>query len=496
MPSEISSPPSPLLPTRLEELDDNAPQLPARTAEMLEEVNPEQKTNKNTSPTIASALMSTIGKTKARLWRRSKHSSSPERSSTCTSPSHSITSPTRRIPSDSLPPIPLSFQEISSVPTDRSPRAEFVNMKTRPLPIEPFASEESYLSDDDHEYEMFDFEHQAKASHSSFDSGVVHSVRHTKEQWQLNPPTSKNVYPSSKFDPTKSLPASSSIKKSRTFNGNDKKVRPNLSKAPIKFSKEAWPMYVDGYVNTDHPPRGYEEPESQSIQDRQLPPIPFAQGNQKPSADNFEYDYPFMNTLPLSGKMSLPSRKMGEAKSRMPIPPRFPPSQDHPPVAMDNDEDADDYIHMQVQHDPDIYINSETIEQLQNQFSTKTNNPPSGQFSHDDMYMNLPGPSPVTTPISTLPRRTRATTSMQVTPIEEHPPLPATVEEETMYINVDREAEDELDYINVTESLPASLLKHAGGLTPPPPLPNKQPVNTPIISLPPRNIKRFIKNSE
>ncbi len=490
---------TPPLPSRSKEpLDDeNAPLLPVRTQDMFVEVGTNQNITKSPESTsIVSPIISSIGKAAKSLFKRG---SSSENSP---SPSHT-TSPTRRAPSDFLPPIPSDARGLSPEPTAGTPRNNFVVMKNRPLPAEPFVCDENQNADiDEHDYELFDVEHALKTAafmntRLLLDSNTISSVRRNKEQWPLSPPNFRQAPPPSKVDVTQSPNASSSLKKSRTFNGNDR-VHPSRQ-TPLTVPPGVWPMYVDGYVNTEYPPPGYKDPDSPSpsVRGRQLPPTPFekatpsfekATPSSRKTSDSLEYDYPFMNTftLPLRrGKLAKqnPIPILGQVNTHVPIPPRFPPSTD-PSVSRGNNEDADDYIHMQDQFGTrdDTYINNDAIE-IQAQFLPKTEEFPSAQITKDDMYMNVPGrtvsPPPDTPPFE-LSGRTRAATCVGTIPLDP--------EEDGFYVNVSREADYELDYINVVESLPASLLKHHRA----PPIPSKQPVNTPVIFLPPRNIKRRI----
>ncbi len=546
-PMEEDAPQLPPLPPRpMDLLDDEAPQLPPRTEEMMviEEDNKSKpkgpkknytnvdittdRADSNITSPIGAGILKNI---RFRLNRKEKSPSTD--SEPLTSPAHK-TSPSRKPLLGPLPPPPPSSRELPPIPT--TPQAQFVVMKNRPLPQEPFPKADNYDDDEGHDYEIFDFNDDMQPvlvkPQLSLDAGVVHSTRGNKEQWSIPAP------PNQRIDVTQSLninTTSSLIKKSKTFNGNDRQ-RTTATSKQFNVPKGVWPMYVDGYVNTEHPPSGFEVQQSLSaaIQSRHLPPTPFEQlsGTDQTSKtkETLDYDYPFCRTLPLRGKSGTSWGPLSPAiGSQIPVPPRFP--RPHTTQDPGDDEDADDYIHMQTQFGniEGSYVNSESLEKVLAQIQPEniTAENPLSQYSRDDMYMNLPGDShSMSLPLmqhgastvkkgpSVLPKRTRAASNVGPTPLvgEQRPSWPSNLEppaEESvleedgqLYVNVNDslplsenvfEGDGEL-YVNVNDSLPQSLFQQIGrGLVSPPR--SKQPVNTPTISLPPRNIKRATKDN-
>ncbi len=543
----IVSPPPPLPPRPMEVLDnDGAPQLPPRTEEMMvieEDVRSKPKgrkrnyTNVVAVTTDAADSNTTSPNILKRILGRKRKEKSPSTDSEplVTSPTHIISPSRKTMP---LPPPPS--RELPPIPT--TPQAQFMVMKNRPLPQEPlFPKADDYDDDESHEYEMFDFNDERRPIHVkprlSLDSSAVNSTKGNKEQWSIQP--KPRDPPNQRVDVTQSLNIAS-IKKSKTFNGND---RSRMAAAPKRFNdpQRVWPMYVDGYVNTDHPPSGFVVPQSPSasIQSRQLPLTPFEQlaGTDQASEtqETLDYDYPFFRTLPLPGKKKpswgTPIPTMGSVVpmptmgSQIPVPPRFPPTRTQDP----DDEDADDYIHMQNQYGSNdgSYVNSDSLDQILAQIQPG-NIPavnPLNQYSHDDMYMNLPGNNhsvslplmhgaPTLTPSFKVPprRRSEAATSVVPTPLveEQQPSWPTTLEppakesaleDSQLYVNLNDSllpSENILEgdgqvYMNVNDSLSSSLFQQIDRLASPPR--SKQPVNAPTISLPPRNIKRATRDN-
>ena len=557
VPRRNVSPPSipPREPSKEEQDDGEAPMLPPRTEAMfiIEEEKPEPKDEVKKHKAKRKDYMNVL---KEAVSEKNKN---PGKRGT--SRDHSIVSPTHMLkkkkgrnkssysetePVSSPTPkvAPPSSRELPPVPTSSAlPKSQFLVMKNRPLPAEPFAGTGESGDediDDGHDYEQFDFDHNRMPvvrpsiqSHQSMDSGVQQSTRGPiREQRSLDASTVRSV--SKNSQPLRpSSGGRATVQRAKTFNGNDRSHPPAVApRPPLHVPGGAWPEYVDGYVNTDVPSPASP---TKSIQGRQLPLTPFEKAVQKlPSlSDSPDYDYPDLRSV--FRTLPLPKRK-----GQIPVPPRFP-SQGEPG---EQDIPDADYIHMRTQFAADdSYVNAESIEQIRGQLlgpsqAEESQAATSGmQYSQDDMsvYINLPAPPnvtmslpprgvqhPTSSPGHTLPK-TKPKTGPPVQPKKNRSAGTAAGAVEATSTSFASELqsklrqksdspfsqsldepspseqdldEDQLDYVNVSASLPASFFQaRAGAAMLPQVLKNvqntKEPVTAPTISLPPRNIRRI-----
>ena len=272
----------------------------------------------------------------------------------------------------------------------------FIRMDRRPLPLEPFAaddSDEGPEDEDEHDYEFFgpDYDHRDYVN-------------------------IKDEVPRKTLDDF-SLPSRTGISKWHSFSAADNLDKRSTDedypdfrnyKLPIPFQQSlthtrqapvpqgVWPDYVDGYVNTEINPTS-----SLPIFMQPLPIVPA-----EPRSGYPDYDYPDMRritfrTLPTRVKPSPAGGIKGNKKKRPPL-----QNMKWDETCVRTKSSASDYVPMASISMDDNYINT------RHPSSEDTNHDPSAQipprvkernvmelspkkqYSIDDMtvYMNLPAP--------------------------------------------------------------------------------------------------------
>lgn len=304
----------------------------------------------------------------------------------------------------------------SDIKTAKPPA--FINMRDRPLPVEPYSAEAvDDVYHDAEDYERVDTEEKnlLLAEYGNFPASVTHPPR------AILPGNSQ---------PNKLPSHASAVRRAQSFEarhrfdvgGDDIRSRrcpspPSLARGQVPWwgSARTHDDTVDaqGYVQTEISPS-----HTPHISKWPLPPPP----EPREQSALPDYDYPNLRafcTLP-SRKIQLPSQVMPPSRS-------LPPRNVHRSAADINNNTFSDYVPMNSTVD-DNYYNWETIGSIRAHFtgeSPRLKQPPpvpakskSRRYSLDDLavYMNLPIPAK---PLAVPPRRQE----------REHQPAPGTVQE-------------------------------------------------------------------